>query len=796
MFLNLSVDVQGNKLGIFTNLVTNLAKKPAPETSTEIGTSIVGKLPSFFGEEYVDTDSIQVEDFKKMLDSDGTVQALYNSIVMPILGSSWTIEPDSDSPEGIAQSVWVEETLRMPPHKGGMSTPFDLVLAQALRAIVEGYAGFEKVYGLENGRIVYKKIAWRDPTTITMKMDDRGGFNGLRQRAFIGADYKDVSIPLERCWLFTYGKEFHNLKGRSAFTSAYVSYDKKRRFLYLAEQQAQSDALKLKILEGREGGGQEELDTTTEAVDEVGFKATVGLPYGYKVSTLNNGDGMDLLPYIEFSNAEMARSILAMFILLGTGSDTGSYSLSQDQSDFFIQGLMSIRRSLEQHITSYLLPDLYQFNFEKPEYGTFKFEDITDSTVDLLKQAFMKLTEKDRLPSSVVDGIVQKMADKLDIDIDILDEAINSPVDNPVDVPVESPIVPSSPVNNSRLSFASIDDGMWKRALTPTERKVHFAGIEKKLDTLEAETENNISRIWADLIRDATKKIDKLVVAGDYAKIDVKVFDENLKNQYVKTLKEAGLEAYIYGKNGASDEISVKAPATPKESKDYFRDNANSIVDKQLSDLVFKIQSEVSKGRRKDQLSTVQLDAGQIMAQISAVIAGYYADNIGLTAIASVAIGINKGRKDVFEAYKSDIYGYQYSALLDARTCSTCESLDSKVLSEQEYKSTSYDPPIHFSCRCLTSGHNIDVQGHREGKAIEAVEIGDYVRTHQGRYRKVLGKAERLAADLYEITMSNGTTIKCTSNHPLLTQRGWVEAKDLLDSDVLHSLPKDDSHDK
>lgn len=687
-------------MGKLSNIITNLAKEPTPKVGEEVGTSVVGSMPTIFDEEFVDTSAVQVEDYKKMLDNDGTIQALYSTIVMPILGSNWTIESDEDTPTGIEQSAWVEDMLRMPPHIGGMSTPFDLVIAQALRAVVEGYAGFEKVFAIHEGKIVFRKIAWRDPSTIVMKTDDRGGFNGLRQRAFIGSDYVDVTIPLERCWLYTYGKEFHNLKGRSAFTSAYVAYDKKRRLLYLAEQQAQADALRIKLVTGKEGGSQQTLDETVDQVDEIGFKATVGIPYGYNVETLNNTNGMDLLPHIEFQNAEMARSVLAMFILLGTGSDTGSYALSQDQSSFFIQALMSIRKSLEQHITSYLIPDLYKLNFEKPEYGTFKFEDITDSTIELLQQTFMKLTEKDKLPDSVATGIVQKMADKLEIDVDLLEEATNG-VEEPTPETQPEPFVPQI-VENSRPTKLSIDDGRWKRELTNAETKVNFGAIDNKLNSLEAEAERTIKPIWDALIKEAMSKITRYIEQGNYDKIsEGNFFDENLRNQYVKALKEAGLEAYIYGKNGASDELQVKAPATPKESKDYFKDNAISVVDKQLADLTFKIQSEVSKGRRKDQLSKTSFSADEIIRLLGGIITDYYSKNVGLAAIASASIGVNKGRKDTFAEYENDIYGYQYSAILDANTCSTCEALDGKVLSEADYQRTSYDPPIHFSCRCI-----------------------------------------------------------------------------------------------
>ena len=678
----------------------NLAKKATPPaTGVEVGTSTVGVLPSLLLGEFIDVSKIKVADFKKMLDNDGTVQALYNTIVMPILGSNWSIESDEDTPEGNKQTEKVENWLRTPPHKGGMSTPFDLVVAQMLRAVVEGYAGFEKVLEIKDGYIVFRKIAWRDPTTIGILTDTRGGFNGFKQRAFIGDKYDEVTIPLERAYLYTYGKEFHYLRGRSAFTAAYSSYDKKRRLYYLSEQQAQSDALKIKVVTGKEKANQDELDATVEAVDELGFKATVGLPNGYKLETLNNNGSLDLMPLIEHHNAEMARSVLAMFILLGTGSKTGSYSLSQDQSDFFIQALMSIRKSLENHITSYLISDLYAYNFEKPVYGTFKFEDITDSTIDLLKQVFIKLTEKDRLPQEVVDGVVKRVADKLDIDIDELNKA-NTGKDTEVtdEEEAESDAIVE---NSKKKDSTSLSTDGWRRDLTPAEERVNFTGIEKKLNSLESEFERTVRPIYDEIVNKATLKLNELLEAGKYDQITEKVLiDENLRNQYTRAIKESGLEAYVYGKNGASDELDKKAPPTPAESRNFFRDNAKSVSDKQFADLLFNITSKVSEARRKDQLST-ELSIGEVLAGLAVVFKDYYDKVIGITAAATVAIGVNKGRKDVFEKYSEDVYAYQYSAILDEKTCTLCDGLDGIVLDEKEYKRTEYDPPVHHHCRCI-----------------------------------------------------------------------------------------------
>lgn len=40
----------------------------------------------------------------------------------------------------------------------------------------------------------------------------------------------------------------------------------------------------------------------------------------------------------------------------------------------------------------------------------------------------------------------------------------------------------------------------------------------------------------------------------------------------------------------------------------------------------------------------------------------------------------------------------------------------------------------------------------------------------------------------YEIQMEDGSIFKCTNNHPFLTQRGWVKAEELLETDDILSF--------
>jgi len=59
------------------------------------------------------------------------------------------------------------------------------------------------------------------------------------------------------------------------------------------------------------------------------------------------------------------------------------------------------------------------------------------------------------------------------------------------------------------------------------------------------------------------------------------------------------------------------------------------------------------------------------------------------------------------------------------------------------------------------------------------------------KFTKGVGHSPRIGHitnEEYEIEMEDGYIIKCTSNHPFLTDRGWVEAKDLTNDDNIKSF--------
>lgn len=411
---------------IFKKSTTELADKTKPTQSgltAEVGVAGEVLFTGFENEEQR-TDNITIQNYRKMYDKDGTVQSLYNILTLPILATSYKIRADEND-AGETQADFVRKNLLEPPHKGGMETPFDLFLEQLMRAFLDGFQLFEKVYAIKDGKYVLKKLANRDSIGIWLKRDEFGGFGGANQRVMYENDYKWIEMDAYKLFLFTYGKAHSYLYGRSAFKAAYVNYDKKRRLEYLDSISIQNDAIKAKILRRTVEGvlGKDAKSARNKALAALAklgeTKPVAAIPYGYEVDTLD-GEGRDAGPSIERQNSEMARSLLAQFILLGTqgSSSVGSFALSESSSDIFKIALKGTMQNIENHINNYLIPDLIDLNFPTPAYPEFHFDDLTSDVMKVMTDAFLQLVKGNQISEEMVKGIEQAAASRLEIDTD------------------------------------------------------------------------------------------------------------------------------------------------------------------------------------------------------------------------------------------------------------------------------------------------------------------------------------------------------------------------------------------
>lgn len=675
-----------------------------------------------FDREESRTDDISIKDYRRMLDSDTTVEALYNIFTMSILAATYHIDADSEDVDE-AQAEFVRRNLLEPPHRGGIQTPMNLFIDQSLIAIYEGFALFEKVYELRDGKLVLKRLAHRDSTTLTLIRDDVDGFGGAKQRTTdaTGA-FQEVTIPAYKCFLFTYGKNRNYLYGRSAFKSLYPRYDKKRRLEYLDSVALQADAIKPKVLKRTVDGvvsGQLEKarNKALEVLGRLGkHNSVASIPYGYDLDVLNT-EGRDPHQSIERQNSEMARAFHASVILTatqGSASNVGSYSLSTNQKDLLQTAITGVMRLLESHINQYLIADLIDLNFAERHYPEFHFDTPDESIISAVFEAFKLLVQKDRISDDIATGIEESTATRLGIDLDAIKKRRQEePKDEKADND-DSDNDKSGGDGGDADKFLDENDKIYE--VVPPEPHEHIT-IDRDLTDAEKRVKFDTIQDWMKEQEDnfavaATEELNKA--------IDNITLDEpfSLPTSYTALIAKYYRTAYNYGKLSAADEQKLPAPALKEERKLHEKQYVDFIVDMQNEDVNNIITGELLKqpinlaDESDEDIEEVEpiTPAYQSTAQKSAVLeaikisaGAWVAQAVLGTKGTIISQGMNDGRDDSFASFDEDddTAVYQWSALMEKNTCPICAELDGKVISANERKTMFQRPPKHINCRCI-----------------------------------------------------------------------------------------------
>jgi len=121
--------------------------------------------------------------------------------------------------------------------------------------------------------------------------------------------------------------------------------------------------------------------------------------------------------------------------------------------------------------------------------------------------------------------------------------------------------------------------------------------------------------------------------------------------------------------------------------------------------------------------------------------------------------------------------------------CPECADLDGQIFKRDVAPAI----PIHANCFL---GYEIPILTENDWKGIGEIQIGDKVMTHKGRFKSVTHvfrdkfKGNPVRIFFQKVIGSPKRTMFVTPTHPFLTQRGWISAEDLLESDKLVCLAK------
>jgi len=286
-----------------------------------------------------------------MLSRNGMAAAIEQVLTLPVRGAPRTIEP-AKGDKGEAE--FVQSVLMTPDQAGGMATPISELVGQITAAQVFKRSFFEKVWEQResDGKIIYRKIAYRPPATCQARYNDRTGEpNGFRQQVWLFGgnlmlDRRQkvpgyVDIPKVRSYIYTHGKHREPLTGISEMEVSRWCYETMAKLQYLWLNFLEGMAMQRLVVYGND---QPEATARADDIAQLRGSGVVGL-----VHPMPEQKAFEALPSAADAGAQfaacmtylenwMASSVLAGFLQLsgaaakgtraGGGASAGSYGMS------------------------------------------------------------------------------------------------------------------------------------------------------------------------------------------------------------------------------------------------------------------------------------------------------------------------------------------------------------------------------------------------------------------------------------------------------------------------------------
>lgn len=365
-----------------------------------VGTTGTEIYAGYLAEEYLTKlrSSEQANEFDKMRRGCPQTKMCLSAVKNPIKSATPEIFIDSDDPAYDLHVDFIKYNLFE-----GMKTPWSKFLREALTVIEFGNSPFE----VTHKNVIESKfgsftglndISWRSPKTIerfNVKKD--GTLESISQYSY--GDLGSVNdISADYLLLFGMDVEGSNFEGISMLRPCYGNWFRKQNYLKLNAIGIEKFAVPTPTAEvplGKEGTP--EYDALISALESyVNHESNYLIhPQGWKI-TLNNNtyDPQKVEVSIDNEDKRMVKAFLANFLELGMNS-VGSYSLSNDLSDFFLAGIEYIADHICEEINTKIIKPLIIMNFgEQLVYPKLRFVGISDKAGKELAEVLSLLSSK------------------------------------------------------------------------------------------------------------------------------------------------------------------------------------------------------------------------------------------------------------------------------------------------------------------------------------------------------------------------------------------------------------------
>ena len=337
-----------------------------------------------------------IRKFREMRDNDSTIGSIMYATEQVLRDVEYHIEPANDSDEAKKEADFVKSILEDMEHS------VDDHVSEALSHLTFGFSIFEVVYKRRrgpdfragkkyskhsDGRIGVRKLASRAQWTIERFDVDKttGDVLGVRQEQNYGI--KSLFIPANKILHYKTTNTNNDPSGRSILRNAYTSYQYLKNLQNIEAIAVERELHGVPI--GRISAEYLSPDATTDQVsvrsqmekilrdlkfNEQGYallpsdvyRDADGKPTNQRIVdieliTSNGTRNIDINPIINRYQHDIARSVMAEFLMLGAGAN-GSYALSKSKTDLFLRSMESYINSIFDVLNKQLVEPLWHMN--------------------------------------------------------------------------------------------------------------------------------------------------------------------------------------------------------------------------------------------------------------------------------------------------------------------------------------------------------------------------------------------------------------------------------------------------
>jgi hypothetical protein len=371
-------------------------------------------------------DDIPLKTYDAMRHGNGTVQAILRVLQLPILASRTSVVPGPEDKNGEV-AKFIKECLTLGPHEGGMEIPLQKVIFEMTNSFWSGFKAQEIVYMERDGKVVVKKIAPRSCHSIKPVLDRHGNLVGAYQQSIFLSNNRMVFIPLEKTFWYAHRSENSNWYGESDLKAAYPHYENIRKLYIIDNKTHEVGAIPIRVAKPNIMTVSDTVKTAVfNKIKKIGLDTAVWIPKEIDLEFIQNntaGSSASRSESIGHHTSQMAMSILAHFLQLGVNGQ-GTYNLSQDQSDFFLQMETQEMNDIANAINTQIVARLVKLNFgDNPGLcPTFQFADMTDHVRKTTEAIFLAIAQQgNRLSDEFIEALSQRVVSELGLDLGSLD---------------------------------------------------------------------------------------------------------------------------------------------------------------------------------------------------------------------------------------------------------------------------------------------------------------------------------------------------------------------------------------